>query len=167
VPLRNSGNGARSPDNVHSGPGGVSLPKSWPDKVRIAIFSANLLFNDVEISVMLTAKTRGCFKVWVATQTRATKGQKWVAPRRSKSRLNVFKRYHCLFVSICSVETRGNSRLLTLKISLATLCQKSSIQSLFFSVLTCAVWKQRFARCSSISVALEKVWNPPLLYGDE
>jgi len=71
-------------------------------------------------------------KVWVETQTRVAKGQKWVTPRWAEAELCIF---NVTTACLCSVHTWGKSRLLTLKNDWTTYCEKSSIQSSFFHTL--------------------------------
>jgi len=82
-------------------------------------------------------------KVWIKTQ-RTVKGQKMGRAEAIQIGVINFQLYHCLSVSVCSVDTWEKSRLLTLKANLATCCQNHPhLQYLFHSFFEAWV-----ARCS-------------------
>ena len=82
-------------------------------------------------------------KVRIKTQGRV-KGQRIGRAEAIQTGVINFQLYHCLSVSVCSIDTWEKSRLLTLKTNLATCCQKSSTLPVFFHTLVEA-W---VARCS-------------------
>jgi len=73
-------------------------------------------------------------KVWIKTHI-PREGSKNGSRRGDLTGVVDFQRYHCLSASVCSVDTWEKSILLTLKTNLATCCQKSSTQSVFFNTL--------------------------------
>jgi len=93
----------------------------------------------------------------VKTQRRVEKGQKMGRAEVIQTGFVDFQRYHCLSAFVCQVHTQGKSRMVTLKTNLATYCQKSSAQLVFFHTL----FEARVARCSLNSDLdrAKKVWE--------
>jgi len=81
-------------------------------------------------------------RVWVETQTKVKKGQKMGRAEASLTGAAYVQRYVYFSVSVCSIGTWGKGRWLTLKMNLATCCQKLSIQSLVFHTFP-EVWVAR------------------------
>ena len=91
-------------------------------------------------------------KVRIKTQGRV-KGQRIGRAEAIQTGVINFQLYHCLSVSVCSIDTWEKSRLLTLKTNLATCCQKSSTLPVFFSYVGWGLGRQvftelRFGVCS-------------------
>ena len=85
-------------------------------------------------------------KVWIKTQRRVEKGQKMGLTEAIQTGVIKFQLYHCLSASVCSADTWEKSRLLTLKTSLATCCQKSPMLPVFFSYVVWCLGRQVFTK---------------------